>query len=51
MSLFFQTIVIGNDVFLLENVQNRKYRRVTSDGIADVVFNGVPDWLYEGAFF
>ncbi|XP_052772583.1 prolyl endopeptidase FAP-like isoform X4 [Mya arenaria] len=41
------TVVIANDLYLIEDVPGRTYRRLTTDGMTDVVFNGIPDWLYE----
>lgn len=51
MSFFFQVFVQGNDVYYrsaMLNVNVTEAFRVTDDGIADQIFNGVPDWVFEG---
>lgn len=41
--------VLDNDVFLFRSL--RTYVRLTHDGIVGVVYNGVPDWVYEEEVF
>lgn len=46
----FQIGVANNDIYYLEDIDGKNYEQLTSDGAADVIYNGVPDWLYEGIF-
>lgn len=41
--------VLDNDVYLFRSLQT--YVRLTDDGIVGVVYNGVPDWVYEEEVF
>lgn len=41
--------VLDNDVYLFRTLQT--VQRLTSDGIVGVVYNGVPDWVYEEEVF
>lgn len=41
--------VFKNDIYYIsapENVLNPE--RITDDGVEGVIYNGVPDWVYEG---
>lgn len=43
--------VYNNDIYYIstpENVINPQ--RITSDGVEGVIYNGVPDWVYEGLY-
>lgn len=43
-----QAVVIQNNLYLLNDVESKTYVALTTDGAMDAIFNGVPDWLYEG---
>jgi hypothetical protein len=40
--------VYRNDIYYKTSAMNSHVYRVTNTGRPEVVFNGVPDWLYEG---
>jgi len=40
--------VYGNDIYYKTSAATTHVYRVTNTGQQDVVFNGIPDWLYEG---
>ena len=37
-----------NNIHLLRDIEKGKYQQLTYDGELDEIYNGVPDWLYEG---
>lgn len=39
--------VRDNDIYYKPKVQKDLVCRITKSGLADAVYNGVPDWLYE----
>ncbi|XP_076290465.1 venom dipeptidyl peptidase 4 [Lasioglossum baleicum] len=40
--------ILDNDIYYQDfTVQNSRIRRLTFTGVPDVIFNGVPDWVYE----
>lgn len=39
--------VYKNDVYYKPRVQNDLVYRLTTTGIAGIIYNGIPDWLYE----
>lgn len=41
-------VVVNNNIYYLDDINGDDYVKLTSDGETDVVFNGIPDWLYEG---
>ena len=42
-------IVVGNDLYYLEDATTfGQAKRLTTSGTADLIFNGIADWLYEG---
>lgn len=41
-------IVVENDIFVKRSPSDESDNRITSTGFADLVYNGVPDWLYQG---
>ena len=42
-------VVYRNDIYHMADVERpQSFVRVTSSGKDGVVFNGIPDWLYEG---
>jgi hypothetical protein len=43
-------VVFANDLYFVDDVSKpENFVRITDGGKEGVVFNGVPDWLYEGA--
>lgn len=41
--------VYSNNIYYLEDILNDENPvKVTEDGEDDVIYNGVPDWVYEG---
>lgn len=43
-------IVSENDIFIRQSPASEEDVRVTNTGKADLIYNGVPDWLYQGKF-
>ena len=42
-------IVVENDLYYLEDATTfGQAKRLTTSGTADLIFNGIADWLYEG---
>lgn len=42
-------IIIDNDIYLRQNASNiEEDVALTSTGEPSVVYNGIPDWLYQG---
>ena len=42
-------IVVENDLYYLEDATAfGQAKRLTTSGTADLIFNGIADWLYEG---
>ena len=37
-----------NNIYYLPDVEVDEYIEITSDGEIDQIYNGIPDWLYEG---
>lgn len=33
-----------------KNIITKETKQVTSDGITEEIFNGIPDWVYEGRY-
>lgn len=40
--------VQGYDIYYRDEVRSSSVHRITQDAVPGVVYNGVPDWLYEG---
>ena len=40
-----------NDIFYLKDIETDNFQRITYDGELDQMYNGIPDWVYEGNFF
>lgn len=40
--------VAKNDIFYRPNATSSTVRQITRDGVIGNVYNGVPDWVYEG---
>lgn len=41
-------IVADNDIYLRQSPTDEEDIRVTNTGYQNVIYNGVPDWLYQG---
>lgn len=39
-----------NNIYYMSSVQDESPVQVTTDGEDGVIYNGVPDWVYEGIF-
>lgn len=44
-ALFF---VYANNIYYKTNVTTDEVIQLTTDGVFTVLYNGVPDWVYEG---
>lgn len=46
--------VQNNNIYYLEDYDYQNPRKqatqITFDGVQDEIFNGIPDWVYEGLF-
>lgn len=43
--------VLDNDIYhQILSGDSSETRRITSDGVPRFIYNGVPDWVYEGKF-
>lgn len=42
--------VLDNDVYYKSEL-NADPLRITDDGVPGIIYNGVPDWVYEGILF
>lgn len=42
------TIVIDNDIYVRQSPANEEDIRITYTGRPDLIYNGIPDWLYQG---
>ena len=44
-------IVFRNDIYYIADIEKlENFVRVTSSGKDGIIFNGIPDWLYEGMY-
>ncbi|KAF5289051.1 hypothetical protein FQA39_LY03930 [Lamprigera yunnana] len=43
--------VLQNNIYYLPNVTKVTSRQITRDGVVGVIYNGVPDWIYEEEVF
>lgn len=41
-------IVSENDIYLRQSPSDEEDIRLTTTGYSDIIYNGVPDWLYQG---
>ena len=41
-------IVFENDIYLRQSPTEQVDVKLTSTGKPDVIYNGIPDWLYQG---
>lgn len=44
-------IVVDNDIYLKQSPSDEDDIRITKTGKIDLVYNGVPDWLYQGEYY
>jgi hypothetical protein len=42
--------VSDNDIYWIESIEHPSAMRVTSTGEEKIMFNGIPDWVYEGEY-
>ena len=47
--VYFQTYVLDNDLYFQETPFHSP-SRLTTTKLEDHVFNGIPDWVYEGEY-
>lgn len=43
-------MVYNNDIYVRKSAIEEEIR-ITDTGYQNVIYNGVPDWLYQGIFF
>lgn len=41
-------IVVDNNIYLKQSPSDEEDIRITDTGKPDLIYNGVPDWLYQG---
>lgn len=41
-------IVVDNNIYIKQSPSDEDDIRITDDGKNDLIYNGVPDWLYQG---
>lgn len=41
-------IVVDNDIYLRQSPADEEDVRLTHTGYANLIYNGIPDWLYQG---
>lgn len=41
-------IVVDNNIYVKQSPSDEDDIRITDDGKNDLIYNGVPDWLYQG---
>ncbi|KAJ6649253.1 Inactive dipeptidyl peptidase 10 [Pseudolycoriella hygida] len=44
-------IVVDNDIYIRQSPSDEEDIRITHSGLPDLVYNGVPDWLYQEEIF
>lgn len=44
-------LVVDNDIFVRQSPSDEEDIRITSTGHPDLIYNGIPDWLYQGEVF
>ena len=47
LCMYIQAYVLDYNIYVY-NVTSDELITVTTDGREDVIYNGIPDWLYEG---
>lgn len=43
-------IVVDNDIYFKQSPSDEDDIRITNTGKIDLIYNGVPDWLYQGKY-
>lgn len=43
-------IVADNDIYLRQSPTDEEDIRITNTGYENYIYNGVPDWLYQGEY-
>lgn len=43
-------LVYNYDIYYCQGARSQFVHRITRDAAPGVIFNGIPDWLYEGEF-
>lgn len=43
-------MVYNYDIYYRRGPRSTQVYRVTNDAVPGIIYNGVPDWLYEGKF-
>ena len=46
--LFLQVFVYGNNIYYVDSPSSRSAVRLTDSGVEHKIFNGIPDWVYQG---
>ena len=46
--MYFQIYVQENNIYYLKDIKSEDSLEITTDGEIDQIYNGIPDWLYEG---
>lgn len=41
-------VVVDNDIYIRRSPADEEDIRITNTGQSDLIYNGVPDWLYQG---
>lgn len=44
-------IVVDNNIYVKQSPSDEDDIRITDTGKPDLIYNGVPDWLYQGKFY
>lgn len=44
-------LVVDNDIFVRQSPSEEEDIRITNTGHPDLIYNGIPDWLYQGEFW
>lgn len=43
-------LVVDNDIFVRQSPSDEEDVRLTNTGHPDLIYNGIPDWLYQGKY-
>ena len=46
-----QIYVQENNIYYLKDIRSEETIEITTDGEIDQIYNGIPDWLYEGMYY
>lgn len=44
-------MVFNNDIYLKQSPTDETDTRLTDTGRPDLIYNGIPDWLYQGSLY